>query len=87
MSLEHQKYLEEFFFFFKYLDLGFLICRRITAASPGNSEITESLWCELFYKLKGTNGLDYLDSPVVRSNRYGESVHKTGQMRTRVGCS
>ena len=48
-----------------------------TEASPGNPEFTESPWCELFYKLKKTNALDFLDLPVGRSIGFGDSVCKT----------
>lgn len=46
----------------------------VTKASPGNSKTIESPWCEVFYKFKETNAYDYLDSQIVRGNRFGDSI-------------
>jgi hypothetical protein len=40
-------------------------------------ENTKNSWCKLFYKLKGKYAFGYSDSPVVRGNRFGDSVYKT----------
>lgn len=50
-----------------------------TEASLESLEGTKSPWCELFYKFKEINVLNYPDSPIVCSNRFCDSVYKTSK--------
>ena len=57
--------------------LSNLLTPTVYETSPGSLESTEIPWCELFYQLKETNAFDYADSPIVRGNKFADSVYKT----------
>ena len=64
---------------FSVSEIDFPICQHLQLASPVTEaqRLLKANGKNYFYKLRETNAFDYLDSPVVRGNRFGDSVYKT----------